>query len=665
MPIQTGDEKKLPAATVFTRALTAFQNRQWNVAEREFKEFLRSEPQHFGALNLYSVLLLQRGEFAEAANQLQHALTIEQRSDQTFYNYGIALKNLKKPHEAAEAFTRAIKINPAVAETWNNRGTVLNDLKQHRAAIADFDHAIALSANYAEAFFNKGNSLRQLGDPDAAVGAFQQAVRIRPNFSAAWEEIAFIQGGQGNHAGALAACERALAASPNATFAKALRFLSKANLCEWTRYDEDVADVIRDLDSGRSDARLPSVYLTLPASAHQQLLAATSFSRGFDAATKSATHPSKHDRIRIAYLSSDFRDHPVAQLIVGVFEHHDRSRFEIIGLSTSPEAQEGMTQRIKHAMDAFHDVSSTNDADVAELLQRLEVDIAVDLNGYTRGMRLGILAPRPAPVQVNYLGYPGTMGSPHVDYIIADPTVVPASHEPFYSEKVARLPNCYQPNDRARKIAEETLSRTEAGLPPDGFVFCCFNNSFKITPSIFDVWMRLLAQLEGSVLWLLGTNATVEQNLQREAEKRGISSDRLVFSPKIPHARHLARHRLADLFLDTPHWNAHTTASDALWTGLPVLTCEGQTFASRVAASLLRAVNIPELVTGSIEDYEALALKIASDPNLLTSIKEKLARNIPNAALFDTEKYTRDLESAYIVMVERYRRGQKPESFTV
>jgi len=658
----------LPAADIFARALTAFQNRRWSDAERDFKKFLRSEPKHFGALNLYSVLLLQRGEFAEAAKQLRQAISIDLRSDQTFYNYGIALKSLRRPLEAAEAFSKAIDLNPAVAEAWNNRGTVFNDLKQYQAAIADFDRAIALSPNYADALYNKGNSLRQMGELDAALAAFHHAVQIKPGFCEAWEEIAFIRASKGDHPGALAACESALAAKPDLKFAKTLRLLSRANLCEWKRYAADVADLVDNLESPQTEVRLPFAYIAIQASSHQQLLAATNFfqtSSDRDVLPLSTGQPSKHDRIRVAYLSSDLREHATAHLITGVFEHHDRSRFETIGISFAPESPAPIVERIKKALDSYYDVSSKTDAEIAALLHQLEIDIAIDLNGYTQGMRPGILARRPAPAQVNYLGFPGTMGSPHRDYIIADPTVIPAGDERFYSEKVVRLPHSYQPNDRARKIAEETTSRIEASLPADGFVFCCFNNSYKITPSIFDVWMRLLAQVDGGVLWLLGTNNIVEQNLRHEAEQRGISPDRLIFSPRIAHAQHLARHRLADLFLDTPYCNAHTTASDALWTGLPVLTCKGDTFASRVAASLLRAIEMPELITSSLEEYEALALKLARDPALLAATKDKLARNRLTTPLFDTKRFTRHLEAAYQTMWERTQRGEAPASFTV
>jgi len=316
-------------------------------------------------------------------------------------------------------------------------------------------------------------------------------------------------------------------------------------------------------------------------------------------------------------------------------------------------------------VDRFVDVRGATDPAVAQLLRDLDVDIAVDLMGHTAGGRAGIFAYRGAPVQVNYLGYPGTMGAPFIDYIIADPFLVPAGSERFYSEQVVRLPDCYQPNDTKRRIGERTPTRAELGLPARGLVFCSFNNSFKINPPMFDVWMRLLREVEGSVLWLLETSGVVKGNLRREAEARGVSGERLLFAPRVALEEHLARHRAADLFLDTLPYNAHTTASDALWAGLPVLTCAGRSFAARVAGSLVHAVGLPELVTASLAEYEALALALARGPARLAELRGRLERNRLTAPLFDIERYRRHLEAAYETMWERHLRGEAPQAFNV
>jgi predicted O-linked N-acetylglucosamine transferase (SPINDLY family) len=372
-----------------------------------------------------------------------------------------------------------------------------------------------------------------------------------------------------------------------------------------------------------------------------------------------------HDRIRLAYLSADFRVHPSSYLLAGMFEHHDRSRFETIALSFGDDDQSEIQNRLKGAFEHFIDVRNRSDLEVARLVRELEVDIAVDLMGHTRNQRTGILALRPAPVQVNFF-CPGTSGADYLDYIVCDRVVIPEDHHAYYSEKVVYLPDTFQANDSKRRIAERTPSCAEVGLPDDGFVFCSFNNTYKFTPPMFDVWMRLLGHVKGSALWLQEINATATRNLRREAVARGIDANRLVFAPKVPRLEdHLARYRLADLFLDTLPYNAQTTASDALWVGLPVLTCLGTTFVGRVAASLLNAIGLPELITRSLPEYEALALQLATHPVLLADIRAKLARNRATFPLFDTDRFRRHIESAYVTMWERAQRGVGPASFEV
>jgi len=369
--------------------------------------------------------------------------------------------------------------------------------------------------------------------------------------------------------------------------------------------------------------------------------------------------------LRVAYLSADFRDHAVAYLTAELYELHDRSRFDVFGVSFGVDDAREMRKRLAAAFDEFHDVRGTSDQEVAKLLYDLQVDIAIDLMGHTAESRPGIFAHRPAPIQASYLGYPGTMGTPFIDYIIADKVVAPFEQQQFYTEKIVHLPDCYQVNDSKRKIAENAPTRRELGLPERAFVFCCFNNNWKLTPAIFEGWMRLLDQVEGSVLWLFRDNESAERNLREEARRRGIDPSRLVFATRLSPDAHLARHRLADLFLDTLPYNGHTTASDALWAGLPVLTRKGEAFAGRVAASLLHAVGIPELITSNIEDYQALALKLAREPELLAGIKAKLAARRNTYPLFDTVRFTRHVEAAYTTMWETWRRGEAPKSFSV
>jgi predicted O-linked N-acetylglucosamine transferase (SPINDLY family) len=373
----------------------------------------------------------------------------------------------------------------------------------------------------------------------------------------------------------------------------------------------------------------------------------------------------RHDKIRLAYMSGEFREQATSYLTADLFECHDRSAFTLYGIATGASDGSPMRMRLEKAFDVFVDGTAQSDSELAEFIHESEIDILVNLNGYFGLDRTGVFAMRPVPVQVNYLGYPGTMGAPYMDYIIADSHVIPHDERVHYSECVCYLPDTYQPNDRKKAVSGRIFSRAECALPETGVIFCCFNNNHKILPAMFDVWMRLLAGVDGSVLWLLEGNAVVRRNLMAEAERRGISSERLVFAPMLPLADHLSREKLADIFLDTLPHNAHTTASDALWCGIPLVTCLGETFAGRVAASLLNAIGLPELITTSLQDYEELALKLARDPALLDAVKAKLARNKDGAALFDTPRFTRYIEDAYRVMCERAERGLPPAGFVV
>jgi predicted O-linked N-acetylglucosamine transferase (SPINDLY family) len=372
-----------------------------------------------------------------------------------------------------------------------------------------------------------------------------------------------------------------------------------------------------------------------------------------------------HDRIRIGYLSADFHQHATSQLMAGVFEHHDRTRFEVTAISVGPNDGSDMRRRIEAAFERFVDAKPQSDTQIAELVRALEVDILVDLKGYTQDARTGILAMRPAPIQVNYLGFPGTIGAGFIDYIVADRNVIPEHDYDCYVEKIAWLPESYQANDRDRAIADLMPVRAEHGLPDDAFVFCCFNDNYKITPDVFSSWMRILAAVENSVLWLFEDNPTAADNLRREAQARGVAPRRLVFAQRLPTSAHLARHRCADLFLDTVPYGAHTTASDALWTGLPVVTCLGETFAARVGASLLNAIRLPALITTTPAAYEQLAIELANDPARLAALRAKLARDRLTTPLYDTEQYTRDLETAYAAMMERHMAGLPPDHVRV
>jgi predicted O-linked N-acetylglucosamine transferase (SPINDLY family) len=372
-----------------------------------------------------------------------------------------------------------------------------------------------------------------------------------------------------------------------------------------------------------------------------------------------------NNKIRIGYFSADFRVHPVSTLIAELFELHDKTKFEIIAFSFGEDDKSSMRLRISKSFDQFIDVSNLSDFDIAKLSRDMKVDIAIDLGGYTADSRTGIFSYRAAPIQVHYIGYLGTMGADYIDYIIADKTLIPDASQPYYSEKVVYLPNSYQANDRKRLISDKQFTKQELGLPENSFVFCCFNNNYKILPATFSSWMRILKEVEGSVLFLYAENNWAKDNLQKEAEIRGVNSSKLIFGMNIPYADYLSRYQTCDLFLDTFPYNAGTTASDALWTGLPVLTLMGQSFASRVAASLLNAIGLPELITNTQEEYESLAIELAMNPSKLAAIKLRLANNRLTYPLFDTPLFTKNLEAAYIKMFEKYLAGFLPKHISI
>jgi protein O-GlcNAc transferase len=603
----------------------------------------------------------------EAYAAYSRAIVLKPDYAEAFNNRGAALQEIGQCEQALDDFDRAIALRPVYAQAFNNRGLTLAELKRSDEAVASFDQAIALDPMYAGAYNNRGTTFQELGNPGQALQDFDRAIAIDPHYADAHYNRATTLQGLQRLEEAVAAYDRALAINPEQQLLQGARLHAKMHLCDWRDFDRDCARLLTAIES-RKCVSHPFALLPMPSTPAQQLTCAALYAaitcKDEPAPRRGGKRPG-HDRIRLAYLSADFHDHATAHLMAGMFESHDRSRFETTAISFGPTRASAMRERLMHAFDRFIDARAKNDQKAADLIRGLEIDIAIDLKGFTQDARPAILANRPAPVQVSYLGYPGTMGTRFIDYLIADRFVIPDDQAAAYAEKVVHLPGSYQVNDASRRISTTIPSRTAVGLPNEAFVFCCFNNSYKITPDLFDIWMRLLRGVDGSVLWLLAGNPCAPDNLRREAEQRGVSAGRLIFAARTNPEDHLARHQLADIFLDTHHCNAHTTASDALWAELPVLTCAGATFASRVAGSLLHAVGLAELVTHTLLDYEALALKLARDPSALAGLKQKLARNRGSSSLFDTVRTARHLEAAYTEMAERQRRGEAPQAFAV
>jgi predicted O-linked N-acetylglucosamine transferase (SPINDLY family) len=609
-------------------------------------------------------LLTKLGRPEDALVDFDRALSRRPDFILALFNRANVLVELSRYEEALKTYDRVLVLAPLHVDAINNRGNVLAILGRLAEALASFERVLAVKADHLNALNNRGIALKELHRPLEAVASFERALAIDPRYVEAMCNRGSTLALLGRHREACEQIGHALALVPNHSLALTALENSHAATCQW----EGIANLRLQLKAAALRGEVePFTLLRQDLEPAEFLVCVQNYVRKKRPPLSPVDRKNikRSERIRLAYLSSDFRKHAIAYLTARLFELHDRKRFDVIAISFGADDKSDIRERLRSSFDEFHDVRARSDEEIAHLIRNLDVDVAVDLNGFTQGGRPGVLAQRPAPIQVSYLGYPATMGVDHIDYIIADAIVVPPEQQPFYHEKVVYLPGTYQTNDDLRRISDIVPSRAEVGLPQRGFVFCSFNNSNKITPCMFDLWMRLLQQIEGSVLWLLESNAFVAGNLRCEAKARGVAPDRLVFAPPINLEDHLARHRLADLFLDTLPYNAHTTASDALWAGLPVITCKGSTFAGRVAASLLTAINLPELITHSLQEYEVLALKLARDPALLTSLKQKLARNRETTPLFRSAIFARHVETAYTTMWERHRRGEQPTSFSV
>jgi predicted O-linked N-acetylglucosamine transferase (SPINDLY family) len=685
----------------YNRACLLLRMHRPEDALTSFDRALSLKPDYLEALVNKASMLGALRRYDEALSALDKVIALNPNIPEVWTNRASALIALNRPEDTAESYARAVALRPNYTEAWKNRGTVLAMLGRPQQAFECFEKVIALDANdldtlrkaadlllflkrnkdaaerYAkylarksddsDAWANNGVALVESERYAEGLDAFDKAVAVNPSNADAWNHRGNVLFQLKRYDEAATSYERALSVSPNLPYADGYMAQSRIRCCDWSHLDEDRARIAAGLQTGFPVID-PFGNLVVSASPADQLRCARIASA--DATRGTPPHLWRgerysHNKIRVAYLSADFRPHPVAFLIAGVFEHHDKSRFETVGLSFGPASDSDIRKRMESAFDHFVDVRNESDFDIASRMRQMEIDIAIDLTGYCEHGRTEILAFRPAPVQVNYLGFPGTSGADFVDYILADRTIIPPDQAPFFTEKVVYLPDTYQPNDRKRRIAPRTPTRREAGLPDDGLVFCAFNNAYKITPKVFDLWMGLLRDIEGSVLWLLGDNPGAIRNLALEAKARGVPSQRLIFAPRVSPEDHLARFKLADLFLDTLPYNAHTTASDALWAGVPVITCMGEAFASRVAASLLKAAGLPELITESLEDYGALALRLGRDSAALTRLKEKLELARLSCPLFDTARVTRHLEAAYAEMWRRQKQGEAPSSFTI
>jgi predicted O-linked N-acetylglucosamine transferase (SPINDLY family) len=629
-----------------------------------YDQAIEMSPRFAAAHNYRGVLLhdLQQVEAARAS--YDKAIEADPGHAEAYYNRGVLLQSMKQSDAAMADYDKAIELIPHFAEAHCNRGVLLHARQRLDEALESYDKAIELEANYSEALLNRGILLLEMGQPDAALESLDRAIELTPNSADAHYNRGEALYQLMQPVGAIASYYRALELRPNFTSALGKRRYAMMAMCDWRDLDSDIeritAGILSDVPVS---APLPiSALLDDPSLQHRaaQIWARTECPP--DGALGVIPRRPAGAKIRIGYFSADFRCHAVGQVSAHFLENHDRSRFEITAFAFGPEASDPVRKRLERAFDRFIDVRRCSDLEVAALARELGIDIAIDLGGFTEYCRTKIFALRAAPIQINFLGYPGTMGADYMDYLIADATVIPESNRRHCSEKVIYLPNSFLPYDSTRKIANVAFPRKRFGLPAKGFVFCCFNNSQKITPSTFDSWMRILRRVTDSVLWLSQSTPTAVSNLRHEASRRGVSADRLIFADRLASsAEHLARVRQGGLFLDTLPYNAHATALDALWAGLPVLTRPGEGFAARVAASLLRSVNLPELIAADAQQYEDMAVELAGNPERLAGIRRRLAENRLTAPLFDTRKFARHLESAYTRIWARYQAQLPPE----
>ena len=638
-----------------------------SAAEEIARAALRRDPQDAEAAYLLGSSLLFQDRYPEAVAPLRQAYRGPPRKG-IGHRLGYCYLALGDLTNAEMVLEREVRAYPDLVNARNALGTALVRQSRVAEALAVFLEAAQLDPRSVESNNNAGNVLGDLGRYEEAIPYLQRAIAVRPGLADTHYNLGVALQSLKRHDEAIASLQTALELAPRSAYTLSYLLWNEMSICRWRELDARVGA----LRSHMRDGNVPAAPFAFLAVSHlpeeQRHCAALHVREKVPARPaplwQGTSYP--HRKIRLAYLSADFREHPVAQLTAGLFERHDRARFEVFGISYGPDDRSAMRRRLMQGFDRFVDVLPLSDAGAAGALRELEADIAVDLQGHTTGARPGILAHRPAPVQVSYLGYPGTSGAEFIDYVIADAFVVPAEQKRFFSEQVVHLPDCFQVNDHRRVSGVSAPTRAAEGLPEKAFVFCCFNNTYKLNAWMFDIWMRLLREVPGSVLWLREEGGAAGRNLGGEAHARGVDPARIVFARRLPaFADHLARHRLADLFLDTLPYNAHTTASDALAAGLPLLTCAGSAYAGRVAGSLLRAIGLPELIAGSLQDYEALALKLARDRRLLAELRSRLQRNLSTSPLFDTDRFRRHIEAAYTIMWEMQQRGEPPRSFAV
>jgi predicted O-linked N-acetylglucosamine transferase (SPINDLY family) len=634
-----------------------------------YDQALALNPHYPEAWTNKGITLHELKQYDGAIIHYDKALSLKPDYHETWNNKGVTLHELKQYDGAIIHYDKALSLKPDYAEAYCNKGATLNDLKRYDEAIAHYDKALSLKPDYAEAWTNKGVTLNDLKRYEEAIAHYDKALSLKSDYHEAWSNKGVTLNDLKRYEEAIAHYDKALSLKPDINWISGDLLHAKMKICSWSGLAESLEDISKKVLANERVVN-PFVLLALndDACLHKQCSEIYAQDRYPENSTLDPIpKAAKKEKIRIAYFSPDFRNHAVSLLTSELFEIHDRSRFEVFAFSLQKAPiDDEINIRLRKGFDRFIEVDNMSDLKIAQLARELKVDIAIDLAGPTQYSRTRIFSYRAAPIQLNWLGYPGTIGADFIDYIMADKTIIPEQHQQFYTEKVVTLPNTYMVDDSKRTSSSRVFTREECGLQENAFVFCCFNNDYKFNPKVLDCWSRILLAAKNSILWISENNESFRANIIIEFDKQGISSNRIIFAQRVAlMADHLSRYAMADLFLDTHPYNAHTTALDSLKAGVPVLTLKGQSFASRVAASLLNAIGLPELITSTQEEYEVLAIELATNPHKLADIKLKLAKNRLTTPLFDTPLFTKNLEVAYSKMYERYQDDLQPDHITI
>jgi len=648
-------------ASELQSAIKYYQGGQFSEAQAICQKLLQIAPKHPEVLYLLGVISYDAKAYDEAFHYVHQAKMLNPSNP--FYQnlLGSTLCEKSKRDEAVIAFRKAISLKPDFAEAHNNLANTYLKQEKLNDAIASYQKALLIKPNYAEAHYNLANAYLKQEKLNDAIASYRKAISFRPNYAEAYQQLGSALNKQGDLDAAFDIYCKAFALNPKLDYLAGDIFLLSMQLCNWEHFQVLRAKLVDLVQADCLENPFTVVTLTDSLSLHRK--AAEIYIKHENKTNiqqKSFPVREKKEKIHIGYFSSDFGNHPVTHLMIGLLESHDKNKYEISAFSFGRKKTDEWSERVASAVDHYIDVKSKSDKEIALLARSMGIDIAVDLNGFTGNSRPIIFAEKAAPIQVSHLGYLGTLGSEYIDYLIASTTLVPDNKKEFYTEKIAYVPN-YMCIENKEEISSKTFKRADFGLPDQGVVFCSFNNNYKITPDVFCSWMKIIKKAEGSVLWLFVRNKTAISNLKIEAEKQGVDTARIVFAEVLPRDEHLARHNLADIFLDTYPCNAGATAFDALRMGVPIVTRVGETFASRIAASLLVAVDLPELVTATKEEYEALAVELATDPERLAALKQKLAKNLTTSSLFDAKLTTKYIEAAYTEMYGRYHAGLLPD----